>query len=132
MSKHVGCGVTSSFLDSGRTIAHAANAAAVVAGLGCLWEGPVASRSTLAASIVFWLVECWFAVRVSIDASLFRVMAEDADEGARRLDAMLDRAGRPIEDRTRGALAPWRKQIAALVLQIAALAAGIVLRIANR
>jgi len=131
MSRNIGCAVTSSFLDSGRSIANAANAGAIVAGLGCLWDGRATSRSTLFASVIFWLIECWFAVRVSIDASLFRVLAEDDEEGAQRLDAILDRPGRPIEDRTRGALTLWRKQIAAFALQLATLAAGIALRIAN-
>jgi hypothetical protein len=98
--------------------------------------GPVYSRIVLAGSLLFWFVECWFAVRVAIDGSLFGVMAADPEEGGRQLDVMLkrtklNRTGRPVAERSRGALALWRKQIAALAVQIAALAAGIVLRIVN-
>jgi len=131
MNDAVECQLTASFLDSGRTIAHAGNAAAVVAGIGCMTGGPFAGHLVLALSLVFWFVGCWFAVRVSIDSSLFRALAGDAEEASRQLDRMLRRPGRPLAERTRGALALWRKQIAALALQLAALAVGIALRIAN-
>jgi hypothetical protein len=131
MSDNIGCGLTASFLDSGRAIANAGNTAAIVAGIGCIVAGPGYGRWVLAGSLLFWFVECWFAVRVAIDRSLFRVLATDADEGGRQLDAMLNRAGRPLPDRTRGALALWRKQIAALAIQLAVLAAGIVLSAAS-
>jgi hypothetical protein len=125
------CGLTRSFLGSGRVLANAGNAAAIVGGVGCVVAGPVYSRIVLAGSLLFWFVECWFAVRVAIDGSLFGVMAADPEEGGRQLDVMLNRTGRPLAERSRGALALWRKQIAALAVQLAALAAGIILRIAN-
>ena len=131
MSNDISCGLTASFLDSGRVIANSGNAAAIIAGIGCIITGPTNSRLVLAGSLLLWLVENWFAVRVAIDSSLFRVLAADPEEASRQLDAKLNRGGRTLADRTRGALALWRKQIAALAIQLAALAAGIVLRIAN-
>ena len=131
MSKNVDCALTASFLDSGRTMANAANAAAVIAGLGCVMVEPSGSRIALAASILLWLAQCYFAVRVLIDASLFRVLAGDLEEGTRRLDEVLNRPNRTVEDRLRGALGLWRGQIVTFVLQLAALAAGAVLRLAN-
>ena len=131
MSNDISCGLTASFLDSGRVLANAGNAAAIVAGIGCIVASPSYSGLVLGGSLLFWFVECWFAVRVAIDSSLFRVLADDPEEGGRQLDAMLNRSGRTLADRSRGALALWRKQIAALSMQLAALAVGIVLRFAN-
>jgi hypothetical protein len=149
MSNDVNCGLTAGFLDSGHVLANASNAAAIVAGIGCIIAGPACGRWVLGGSFLFWFVECWFAVRVSIDGSLFRVLAADPVEAGRKLDAMLSRpAGaptrpnaspfgtatvrdRPLEERTRGAMKLWRKQIAALAMQLATLTAGIVLRVAN-
>ena len=137
MSNDISCGLTASFLDSGRVLANAGNAAAIVAGIGCIGcigcivASPSRSGLVLGGSLLFWFVECWFAVRVAIDSSLFRVLADDPEEGGRQLDAMLNRSGRTLADRSRGALALWRKQIAALSMQLAALAVGIVLRFAN-
>src|SRR5260370_20186849 len=93
MSGDFRCGLTASFLDSGRVLANAGNAAAIVAGIGCVVPGPSCSRFVLAGSLLFWFVECWFAVRVAIDSSLFRVMAADTEEAGRQLDAMLVRPG---------------------------------------
>ena len=124
--------IAASFLRSGRTLANAANAAAVVAGVACFISNPAYTRILLAGSILLWFVECYYAMRVAIDASLFRAMSVDADAVARDLDAFLKRsAGRPLQDRTRGALELWRRQIAALVVQLATLFAAIVLRLAN-
>src|ERR1039457_5256187 len=125
------CGLTRSFLGSGRVLANAGNAAAIVGGVGCVVAGPVYSRIVLAGSLLFWFVECWFAVRVAIDGSLFGVMAGDPGGGGGRVAGLVNRTGRPLAERSRGALALWRKQIAALAVQLAALAAGIILRIAN-
>jgi hypothetical protein len=156
MSYDISCGLTASFLDSGRILANAGNAAAVVAGIGCIIAGPSCGRWVLAGSLLVWFVECWFAVRVAIDSSLLRVLAADPEEAGRQLDDLRSRPGagplrpdtapsrpdaapfgtatvreRPIADRTRGAMKLWRKQIAALAIQLAALTAGTVLRIAN-
>ena len=123
------CEITASFLDSGRVLAHAGNGGAILAGVGSLMVGSELARTVLAVSLLFWFVECYYAVRVSIDSSLFRVIAADPEESVRRLDEVLHRAERPLEDRRRGALGLWRKQRAALAAQLATLMAGIVLRI---
>ncbi len=129
MSDNIGCGLTASFLDSGRVLANAGNAAAIVAGIGSIVSGPSAGRWVMAGSLLIWFVECWFAVRIAIDCSLFRVLAADPDEGGRQLDVMLNRGGRTLDDRARGALALWRKQIAALAVQLTMLTVGIALTI---
>jgi type IV secretory pathway TrbD component len=135
MSSDFSCGLTASFLDSGRILANAGNALAIVAGIGCVVAGPSCGRWVLAGSLLVWFVECWFAVRVAIDSSLFRVLAANPEEAGRQLDAMLFRTAtvreRPLADRTRGAMNLWRKQIVALAVQLAALVAGIILKVAN-
>jgi hypothetical protein len=126
--------ITAAFLDSGRALANAANAAAIVAGVGCVMTGPIYSRIAVTGSILIWFLESYYAVRVAIDSSLFRLLATDPEEAARDLDNFLGTSREPsrsIEDRARGALSLWRRQIAALTLQLTALIAGIVLRIAN-
>lgn len=132
------CEVTAGFLESGRTLSHVANAAAVMAGVGYWYEGPGASAAVLALSLLCWVVESWFAVRVAIDRSLFHTLAEDPDHGASRLDALLvdwnlvkAPKSRSMADRIRGALRLSRMQSAALVLQLAALGAAMMLRAVN-
>jgi hypothetical protein len=131
------CKITTAFLDSGRTLANVANAAAVVAGVGC-WFARPSSGVALGLSLVAWLVETWFAVRVAIDRSLFRSLAEEPADGADWLDALLvdwklvkTAQSRSMPDRIRGALGLWRRQSAALALQLAALAAALVLQAVN-
>ncbi len=132
------CKVTAGFLESGRTLANVANVAAMVAGIGYWWEGFGASAAALAISLLVWVIEVWLAVRVAIDRSLFRTLAEDPQEGADWLDALLvdwklAKAPKPrsLADRSRGALRLWRLQWAALVLQLAALGAAMILRAVN-
>ena len=130
----MGANITAAFLDSGRVLANAANAAAVVAGLGCVMTSPVYSRFAFAGSMIVWFVECYYAVRVAIDNSLFRLLATDPEEAARRIDDFLGTSTEPsrsLEDRTRGALTLWRTQIVCFALQLAALIAGVILRVAN-
>ena len=125
------CEVTAGFLESGRTLSNVANAAAIVAAVG-------AGGILLAVSLAAWLVESWFAVRVAIDRSLFRTLAAHPADGADWLDALLvdwklvkAAKSRSMSDRSRGALRLWRMQAAALTVQLAALAAAIVLRVVN-
>jgi hypothetical protein len=129
------CKVTAGFLESGQTLSHVANAAAVIAALGFWYESFGASADVLAASLLLWLVQCWFAVRVAIDRSLFFTLAESGEESAEWLDTLLvdwqllkAAKSRSMADRSRGALRLWRIQQAALVLQLAVLGAGMVLR----
>lgn len=126
--------ITASFLDSGRVLANAANAAAIVAGVGCMMTSPMYSRLALTGSILIWFLQSYYALRVAIDGSLFRLLAADPEEAARQLDNFLGRSrtpGRSIDDRARGALTLWRRQIVAISLQLTALILGIFLRIAN-
>jgi hypothetical protein len=132
------CKVTAGFLESGRTLANAANAAAVIAGVGFWYEGFGASAVALAVSLFFWVVGSWFAVRVAIDRSLFQTLAEDPGEGADRLDSLLvywklvtAAKSRSMPDRSRGALRLCRMQGVALALQLAALGVAMILRAVN-
>jgi hypothetical protein len=82
--------------------------------------------------IVVGLVEFWLAARVAIDADLFAALGEDDlarfDEAMRRLRLMPDsKAGRPMDDRIRGALRLLKLQGAMLLLQIAAAFIGMML-----
>jgi hypothetical protein len=129
------CKVTAGFLESGQTLSHIGNAAAVIAALGFWYESFGASADALAVSLLLWLVQCWFAVRVAIDRSLFFTLAENGEESADWLDALLvdwkflkSAKSRSLADRSRGALRLWRMQQAALVLQLAVLGAGMILR----
>ena len=86
--------------------------AAVVFGFPGMW--PV---------VVVGLVEFWLAARVAIDADLFAALGEDDlarfDEAMRRLGLMPEsKAGRPMDDRIRGALRLLKLQGAMLLLQI--------------
>ena len=125
------CEVTAGFLESGRTLSNVANAAAIIAGIST-------SGVLLVVSLAAWLVESWFAVRVAIDRSLFRTLAANPQDGADWLDALLvdwklvkAATSRSMTDRSRGALRLWRMQAVALTVQLATLAAGIILRVVN-
>lgn len=132
MSHSMSSNITAGFLDSGRVLANVANTAAVIAGVGCVIMSPGYSRLALAASIALWFVESYYAVRVAIDSSLFRLLATDPEGTSRHLDNFLRTTKeRSLEDRTRGALALWRRQIVYFTVQLATLLAGIMLRVAN-
>lgn len=129
------CEITASFLESGRTLSHAANAAAVIAGIGC-WSSRGVSGILLAVSLTAWVVGSWFAVRVAIDRALFRTLASHPADGADWLDALLvdwklvkAAPSRSLQDRSRGAMRLWRMQSAALALELATLALALVLRL---
>ena len=130
------CKVTASFLESGRTIANAANAAAVIAGIGCYFgRSTTAVAILLGLSLAAWAVESWYAVRVAVDRSLFVALAQEPADGADWLDVLLvdwklikTAKSRNMTDRMQGAMRLWRIQGAALVLQLAALAGAIVVR----
>jgi hypothetical protein len=128
------CEATAAFLSSGRTVSNAANAVAVIAGVGCWWSirGPVSIL--LGLSLAAFVVQTWFAVRVAIDRSLFQALANGEDR-AKRMDVLLVdwklvktvMADRSMGDRSRGALALWRKQSTALAIQLLALGGAIIL-----
>jgi hypothetical protein len=126
------CEVTAGFLESGRVLSHVANAAAIIVAIG---TGGILAMVSLAA----WLIGIWYAVRVAIDQSLFRTLAANPQEGADGLDSLLAdwklvkvAGSRSIADRSRGAVRLWRMQAAALILQLATLAAAEILRAVHR
>lgn len=129
-------------LDSGRTMENAGHAAAIIAGLGCFLAHPAAARIAFAGAILLWIGECWLAARTRIDASLFRMLAENLTEDPEarvdRLDRLLMRWGlvknareRSMDHRCRGALRLWRVQVAAFAIECCALAAGLIFALAS-
>jgi hypothetical protein len=130
--------VIASFLESGRTMANAGQAAAIVAGFGSIAGHAALPRLLFASSLVCWLAEGCFAARVRLDAALFQHLAEQPEEPWRRVDELVNslshrRAGehRDIEDRRRGALTLWRRQVIALALQFVILISAVFLEAAR-
>jgi len=122
-------------LGIGAVLANTGHAGAVVAGIGSAFTQAPTIQMIFAASILCWLVGCWLAVRVAIDASLFRALAAEPEDGGKKLDELLTGWGlrrnlkeRGMADRSRGALGLWRRQVAALAIQLTALAAAIVIQ----
>jgi hypothetical protein len=116
-------------------LSHAANIAAVIAGIGFWYESFGFSADALVASLGLWLIQCWLAVRVAIDRSLFFTLAASGEESAECLDTLLVdwkllKAPKPrtLADRSRGALRLWRMQQVALMLQLVTLGLGMILR----
>jgi hypothetical protein len=127
--------ITASFLESGRTLARASHTAALVAGIGSAAVQSTVARIVFIGSLVCWLVECWLAVRVTIDASLFRHLAGDPEDHWRRLDELMDgwglrrtTASRSAADRGRGAIGLWRRQAIALAMQLVTLITAVLLQ----
>jgi hypothetical protein len=127
--------IIASFLESGRTLARASHTAALVAGIGSAAAPSTVPRILFSGSLMCWLVECWFAVRVTIDASLFRHLTGDSADGWRRLDQLLKvwrlrgtAEGRSTAERSRGAIALWRMQAVVLAIQLAMLIAAVILQ----
>jgi len=82
--------------------------------------------------VVVGLIEFWLAARVAIDADLFAALGEGDlarfDEAMHRLGLMPEgKAGRPMDDRIRGALRLLKLQGAMLLLQIVAAFIGMML-----
>jgi hypothetical protein len=130
------CAVAAGFLCSGRVLSNSSNCAAAIAAVGALLAHPVAERMVFAASILCWPVACYFGVRVAIDASLFRELAREAADGGQALDELLRTWGlssvkpeRTIGERSRGALRLWVRLIVVVAVQVAALAAAIMIHV---
>ena len=133
MSPAFKCAVTAGFLESGRTVSHAANVAGLVAGLGCWWIRGL-GLIFLFLSAIAWIVQTWFAARVAIDCSLFTTLAGDPENGPAALDAILVHWGvlaqpkpRSLDDRTQGARSLLRKQSLAFAAQLVMLGCTAVL-----
>jgi hypothetical protein len=127
------CGVTASFLRSGRALANASNCAAVVAAVGILLAHATTARLIFIAPLFCWPFACYFSVRVAIDRSLFTEMTLAPDDSGPALDEFLRGRGllrnqpkRTIADRSRGALKLWNRLIAITAIQIASLLAGMI------
>jgi hypothetical protein len=123
LSQNFDCEATASMLDSGRVLALASQAAALIAAISP-WN-TLAHRLLFAVALVLWPLACWLAIRVAIDASLFRAMARDPEASARSLDTFLTAhglapapSGRPLADRCRGALRLWRRLMFVAGLQM--------------
>jgi len=111
------------------TMVHAMSAALTLGGIAAVVFGfhgmwPV---------VVVGVIEFWLAARVAVDADLFAALGENDDlarfdEAMRRLGLMPDsKAGRPMDDRIRGALRLLKLQGAMLLLQIVAVFIGMML-----
>ncbi len=94
--------------------------------------------AALLASLPLALLQRYFALRVDFDARLLRVVAErtaatDLEKATTALDDALvgqgmlasARAGRPWPERLLGARRLWRRQLAALLLQLLTFAAAL-------
>jgi len=128
--------ITSIFLESGQTLALISHTAALVAGIGSAAAHSTVPRAMFGGSLVWWLVECWFAVCVAIDASLFRHLAGEREDRWRRLDEFLaswdlrkTAQGRSAADRNRGAMALWRMQAVTLTIQLVMLIAAVLFQV---
>ena len=133
------CEVAAGFLTSGRTLSNAANAAAIVAGMGCWYANQPLTDGLLGLSLLAWLAQSWFAVRVAIDHELFLTLAANQPDGAGSLDSLLVDWNmirvpklRSVADRCNAAIGLWRKQSYALVAQLLALAAALVHHMVTR
>jgi hypothetical protein len=130
------CAVTASFLRSGRVLSNCSNSAALIAAAGVFLAHAFAERLVFAASLLCWPVACYFGLRVAIDASVFRELAQQTADGGQALDALLRTWGlaskkppdRTIAERSRGALKLWKRLIAVAAVQLATLAAGIMIQ----
>jgi hypothetical protein len=134
MSAQMDSNFTASLLESGEMLANAGNVAAVIAGIARVTVASATVRLLLAGSMLCWLIGCWFAVRVRIDASLFRQLAGESQGDWRRLDELLIEWGfpHPAEERSashrsRSAIALWRSQTVTLAIQLASLIAAVLL-----
>lgn len=128
--------ITSIFLESGQTLTLISHTAALLAGIGSATAHSTVPRAMFGGSLVWWLVECWFAVRVAIDAWLFRHLAGEPEDRWRRLDELLSGWGlrktaqdRSAADRRRGAMALWRMQAVTLTIQLVMLIAAVLLQV---
>jgi hypothetical protein len=126
------CRVTAAFLDSGKVLCGASHCAALMAAGGLLLSHLLRERVLFAASMACWPVACFLALRVAIDAALFRELAGEASSGWRSFDELLRKWGllrgsaeRTVAERSRGAMKLWKRLIVIVVLQVAILGAGL-------
>src|ERR1700680_2659767 len=97
--------VVASILASGRVLENASNAAAIISGIGCLFAHP---KTAFAAAILCWFVQCYFAIRTRIDASLFLLPLNGLDELLLAWGLVKKVRERSVDERCRAALRLWR------------------------
>ena len=129
------CVVTASLLRSGQVLANAGNCAAVMAAVGLLLSHVEAARLLFAASILCWPMAVYLGVRVAIDASLFRDLAGELADGGQTLDKLLRDRGlmrarpeRTLAERSRAAIRVWKHMIVIVAVQLAIVAAAVVIQ----
>lgn len=119
--------VTAALLDAGRVAANIGHGSSLLAGVALLAGTPgTGARICCALALALWPLNGWLALRVRLDAGLFRSLAPDAASFA-RFDASLPALGlypskpgpRPLPMRCRGALRLWRYLLAVVVVQCA-------------
>jgi hypothetical protein len=136
MNPRFECGVTASFLSSGASLVIASHCAALIGAAGVLLAHTIAARAVFVAPILCWPAACYFGLRVSVDASLFKELAMVPDEGGPALDELLRRHGfaaapreRTIAERSAGALTLWKRLIGVTAIQIVASLAAIMIEV---
>ncbi len=129
------CRAAAAILQSGRTLAHAGSAGALIAAYGIFASHGIPAV-LLYVSLVFWLVQTYFAARVAIDASLFRELGEHPEDDPSALDNLLanwkliKRAKpRNLAERFDGALRLWKMQTRAFAVQILILLAALTIHL---
>jgi hypothetical protein len=129
--------VTASLLDHGPTLAAVGALAAVVAMFGCFIPHDSAPKIAFQVSLILWIAAFWFAVRVRIDAVLFRALAvaggslEDLDELMAEWRLARSVPSRSIEDRCAGAFRLLRWLVICVASQVLLFLAGIALTVAE-
>lgn len=133
------CGVIASLLTSGASLTTAGNCSAVIGAVGVLLGHSATAHAIFVVPVLFWPVACYFSVRVSIDASLFRELAlADQDKGAaldelfRRRGFARERSEQTITDRSQGAMKLWKRLIAITGIQVAASVAAMIVEVLAR
>lgn len=137
MKPELECGLTASFLGSGRILSNVSNCAALIAGAGIFLAHQAGERLLYAVSILCWLIASYLGVRVAIDASLFRELAENPVEGGDTIDEFLRTRGllrvkpaRPLTERSHSALRLWTRMIVIVAVQLAISMAALIMQAA--
>lgn len=131
---------TAIVLDQGVRLDNMSRGLSMASLIGVVCVGVVTGRASapsmalLASAALAGLVELWLAMRVAIDAALFRQLATAATPDWATLDAALLRlhllpkakAGRPAAERIGGTWRLLRGQGAALIVQVGLIIAGAV------
>ncbi len=132
-------GVTASLLNSGTSLTTASNCSAVIGAAGVLLGHSATAHAIFVVPVLFWPLACYFSIRVSIDASLFRELAAAGQDNGPALDELLRRLGlarkrsdRTVSDRSQGAMKLWRRLIAITGIQVATSVTAIVIEVLGR